>query len=614
MGNIVEFALKLTDNMSGTLRKAAQSSNMLFVALARAGQRTADFGHQFHAAETNVSNLSKRISELRAQRDVLPITGLSQIRRFNSEIHRLEGQMSRMQTLNGSWFKSKFSDAMNSLPGAGFITNPLVAIGAGLAVSVKKGMENELQRTNITTLMGGDSKASDALFGKISKYGKETVYDKAGLIDSQRTMMSFGLSSDFAFNKLKQIGDIAMGDKNRMQSLSLAFSQATSTGKLMGQDLLQMINAGFNPLNVISEKTGESMESLKDRMSKGQISAQELAKSFEWATEKGGLFYKGAEEAGNTLTGRMNKMMDSLSEMAISIYGALEPLLKPLVSLATSVFEMIGSGVDKFITGFKEGNPIILATTAAIAGLAVGIGLYKIVTAIATFAQSGFTVAVWASNFALLANPLVWVTALVVGLVVGLVLLWKKSEGFRAAMYGMWEVVKGFGNILKEFVIDRIQGILSGLGSLASAIGKLFKGDFKGAWQSAKDGASGLLGLDAAANAYNNARKLGGLYEQGVAKGRVDFRKGKKNVGVKDVTNTGLLTDTAAAVATNNTVASNSEKSLSSGGPKVVNITIGKFLEDIKIYPTNLTEGVSDIEGKILEMFARVVSQGAVAI
>lgn len=607
--NIVEFALKFKDLASGELGKFGAQTKRIFDNATRQG---VNFGHQFNMAETSVFNLTKRINELRAQRDIMPLSELSKIRQFNSEIKTLEKRMTKMQTLNGSWLKSKFSDAMSSLPGAGFITNPIVAMGAGLAVSIKKGMENEMQRTNITTLMGGDSKASDALFGKISKYGKETVYDKAGLIDSQRTMMSFGLSSDFAFNKLKQIGDIAMGDKNRMQSLSLAFSQATSTGKLMGQDLLQMINAGFNPLNVISEKTGESMESLKDRMSKGQISAQELAKSFEWATEKGGLFYQGAEKAGNTLTGKMNKMADSLSEMAISLYGAIEPILKPLVSFATTIFEVIGNGVDKLVIGFKEGNPAILAVTSAIAGLTAGIALYKIITAIAAVAQSGFTIAVWASNFALLANPIVWVTALVVGLVGGLILLWKKSEGFRSALYGIWEVMKGFGNILKEFVIDRIKGVLSGLGSMGQAILKLFKGDFKGAWQSAKEGANGLLGLDAATNAYNNARKLGGLYEQGVAKGRADFRKGKKSAVEK--TNTGLLTDTAAAVATNNTVASNSEKSLSSGGPKVVNITIGKFLEDIKIYPTNLTEGVSDIEGKILEMFARVVSQGAVAI
>ena len=73
---------------------------------------------------------------------------------------------------------------------------------------------------------------------------------------------------------LRAIGDISMGDTQKLQSLTLAFAQMSSTGKLMGQDLLQMINAGFNPLSVISEKTGKSIGVLKDEMSKGAISAK----------------------------------------------------------------------------------------------------------------------------------------------------------------------------------------------------------------------------------------------------------------------------------------------------------------------------------------------------
>ena len=143
-------------------------------------------------------------------------------------------------------------------------------------------------------------------------------------------MMSFGLSSEFAFDKLKQIGDIAMGDSQKMQSLSLAFSQATSAGKLQGQDLLQMINAGFNPLNEISKRTGESMTSLKERMSAGKISADELSLAFQWATEEGGLFYQGAEKAGDTVAGKWNSLKDTLSEMAISIFNVIQPVLRPI--------------------------------------------------------------------------------------------------------------------------------------------------------------------------------------------------------------------------------------------------------------------------------------------
>lgn len=135
------------------------------------------------------------------------------------------------------------------------------------------GSAAELQLMNLKTLFGGNADAAADMYERISEYGKETPYDKAGLLEAQRTMMSFGLSGETAFSTLKQIGDIAMGDSQKMQSLALAFAQMSSTGKLTGQDLMQMINAGFNPLNEISKLTGKSVGELKEEMSKGAISA-----------------------------------------------------------------------------------------------------------------------------------------------------------------------------------------------------------------------------------------------------------------------------------------------------------------------------------------------------
>ena len=135
------------------------------------------------------------------------------------------------------------------------------------------GSAAELQLMNLKTLFGGNADAAADMYERISDYGKVTPYDKAGLLEAQRTMMSFGLSGEAAFSTLKQIGDIAMGDSQKMQSLALAFAQMSSTGKLTGQDLMQMINAGFNPLNEISKQTGKSVGELKEEMSKGAISA-----------------------------------------------------------------------------------------------------------------------------------------------------------------------------------------------------------------------------------------------------------------------------------------------------------------------------------------------------
>lgn len=185
---------------------------------------------------------------------------------------------------------------------------------------VGSSLDFEQQQANMRTLLNGDAEATDNLIGKIREYGKATVYDRSGLIEAQKTMMAFGLDAEYAFGKLKNIGDIALGDKQKMQSLALAFSQMSSTGKLMGQDLLQMINAGFNPLEVISQKTGKSMAELKEEMSKGAISAEQVAQAFEWATEEGGRFYQGAETAAQTTAGKIAKVKDQIDDFKISLF------------------------------------------------------------------------------------------------------------------------------------------------------------------------------------------------------------------------------------------------------------------------------------------------------
>lgn len=415
MANILEYTLTLKDFVSAKLQKIGINNDTMLEKFAELEKVQKKVSRGFAQMGTSVHTLQQKIALLKAERDLLPIGSLSAIRKYNSEINKLEHSVSKLQTLNGSKLKTWFSEALNSLPG--LATNPLILAGAGIGMSIRKGMEADLQQANITTLLRGDVEKAKALYAQLSDYGVKTPYDKAGLIEAQKTMMSFGLSSEFAFGKLKNIGDIAMGDVQKMQSLSLAFSQATSAGKLQGQDLMQMINAGFNPLQVISERTGESMAQLKERMSKGGISAQELAQAFEWATDKQGLFYQGAEKAGQTLSGKFNKMMDSITELALKVYEAISPVLSPLVDLAAVIFSSIGGGIGWLIEKFQEGNPIIWGIAGAIGIFTTALILHNTYTAIATAWQNRLTWAVIKTNLAFLANPITWIIVGIIALI-----------------------------------------------------------------------------------------------------------------------------------------------------------------------------------------------------
>lgn len=86
------------------------------------------------------------------------------------------------------------------------------------------GANAELQLINMKTLFGGNAEAAQEMYDRISEYGKVTPYDKAGLIDAQKTMMSFGMSGEQAFSTLKQIEpqvySASTGAKRSIEELS----------------------------------------------------------------------------------------------------------------------------------------------------------------------------------------------------------------------------------------------------------------------------------------------------------------------------------------------------------------------------------------------------------
>jgi tape measure domain-containing protein len=142
----------------------------------------------------------------------------------------------------------------------------------------KLGMEFEDVRVDLETMLGSVEKA-DVMFKDIMTMAAKTPFESKDLLDATKQMLSFGIAEKDVIKYSKMLGDISGGNNERFRSLVLAFSQVSSVGKLQGQDKLQMINAGFNPLKEISKMTGKSMAQLDKEMSKGKISIDLVIKA-----------------------------------------------------------------------------------------------------------------------------------------------------------------------------------------------------------------------------------------------------------------------------------------------------------------------------------------------
>lgn len=206
---------------------------------------------------------------------------------------------------------------------ASFIGTTLGNIASSAISSVVGGLKDiglsaiQLAANNEQTaisfeVMLGSADAATTMIAQMKKLAADTPLQFSGVQQAGKTLLQFGVAAHNVLPTLKMLGDVSGGDEERFQSLALVFGQMSAAGRLMGQDLLQFVNAGFNPLQEISKRTGESMVSLKKKMEDGGISSDMVAQAFINATSSGGQFFGMMDRQGGTTMGLWNKLKDNI--------------------------------------------------------------------------------------------------------------------------------------------------------------------------------------------------------------------------------------------------------------------------------------------------------------
>lgn len=194
---------------------------------------------------------------------------------------------------------------------------------AEIAAELSRGTEyyknKELNQKGLAVLLGSDEK-SDKMYEDIRTFGINTPYQSASILNSAKQMLAYGIGEDNIMSTTKMLGDVAMGDQQKLDSLSYAYSQIQSAGVLRGQDLLQLTSAGFNPLQVLADEQGKTLKDMQEAMSKGLVSAQDVARAFSIATAEGGKFYNSAAKMMETYAGK-NSMLADIKADIEGAYG-----------------------------------------------------------------------------------------------------------------------------------------------------------------------------------------------------------------------------------------------------------------------------------------------------
>ncbi len=300
---------------------------------------------------------------------------------------RIDGDASPFErTLNSIGDKSK-----RIISGIGTVSKGVAkgatlvygAVSAAMSVagvaSVKYNANIEQLTTSFATMTGSAEKANEVV-ERLRTMGAKTPFEMADLAQVTQMLMQYGFTADDAIDKMSMLGDIAQGNSEAMNSIAMGYAQMSSAGKVSLQDIRQMINGGFNPLQEISERTGESMASLYDRISKGTMSVDEITESMRYATSEGGKFFQSMEKQSQTLNGQISTLKDNLSSFGGEVFRPMTDLMRnTLLPQANAVLGELQTayqkgGADGLMNAVNAQIPTLLnAANSAMQKLFAGI-------------------------------------------------------------------------------------------------------------------------------------------------------------------------------------------------------------------------------------------------
>lgn len=338
------------------------------------------------------------------------------------------------------------------------VTAPLTALATA---GVKYNATMETYLANLTTLLGGNQQEAQKLLDTLKEMANTTPYEATDLVKATQKMMAFGISAEDSLKYLNMLGDVAMGDANKMDSLTLAFSQISASGRASMEDINQMIDQGFNPLTIIAEKTGESMADLRDRVSAGQVSFEEIAGAFQIATSEGGIFYQSMDKASQTTQGKISSMTDAFNSAAGALTESLLPFVTQFVTKLTEIFNWLNS-LDE-----SQKNMIL---TVGLVLIAAG----PLLTLIGNISGSITKLIPIISG---ITGPVGLVVGAIGGLIAIFVYLMATNEDFRESVFSIFNAVWGIIGPIIDSIIGAFNGLVDIIKGAVQIIDGLLTGD-----------------------------------------------------------------------------------------------------------------------------------------
>lgn len=258
--------------------------------------------------------------------------------------------------------------AMLSLAGSaarvGAVAVPALAgIGAaGFVVGVKVAAGAEQAQISFETMLGSGEKARSFL-GELQAFAAKTPFEFTDLQTAASSLISVGIESDKVIPIMTSLGNATSGmgtGAEGVKRATVALQQMSAAGKITGEDLNQLRDAGVPVFDLLTAATGKTTAEIANMAAKGKLGREELDQLMK------------SLETGNGLerfTGLMDKQSLSLSGRWSTF---LDTLHMGLGTVAAPWLPVLGTGLDHLVSVTQRFLSIAAAGSAKLAAATPG--------------------------------------------------------------------------------------------------------------------------------------------------------------------------------------------------------------------------------------------------
>lgn len=379
--------------------------------------------------EKEIDKARTRAAQLKTEQVDLK-TGLkettSELKKQKSGVSGVSDEMKKMKTL---------------------ITGFIAAYGGKKLWDLLIGSNAEMEQytTSLEVMLGSTEKAS-AMIEKMREFAAKTPLTLENVISGGTMLMSYGVDEDNLLDTMTKLGDLASGNAEKMNRITLAYGQMLAKGKVTGEELMQMTEAGVPLQTALAESIGVTDEEFSKMVSAGKVGIDDLNKAITELTTGDGKFAGMMEKQSETMQGMLSTLQDNVSEffrkMGEGAFGEVKSALQEASDLLAEWEEDgtldkwaqgVGVMLKNLITFLKQAISVGLDFKEAIIAGAVALGTFKVAIGIGnvisaavasiqhfTTATKAATAAQATFNAVGAANPYVFIASVVLTAVAGI--------------------------------------------------------------------------------------------------------------------------------------------------------------------------------------------------